>query len=61
MGIKTSSARLLAYLKRVGEIDLRSVCMFGRQELCMTDAQIKALCKDYQDVLQSNFQRETYC
>ena len=31
MGIKTSSARLLAYLKRKGESDLRSVCMLGRQ------------------------------
>lgn len=61
MGIKTSSARLMAHLKRAGEIDLRSVCMFGRQELCMTEAQIKALCRDYRDVLQSDFQRETFC
>ena len=55
MGIKTSSARLLAHLKREGECDLRSVCMLGRQELCMTKRQIKALRKDYGDVLQSDF------
>lgn len=36
MRIKTSSTRLLAYLKRKGESDLRSVCMLGRQELCLT-------------------------
>lgn len=51
MGIKTSSARLLAYLKREGESDLRSVCMLGRQELCLTERQIRAFCKDYGYVL----------
>lgn len=61
MGIKTSSARLLANLKRAGESDLRSVCMFGRQELCLTAGQIRAFCKDYQDVLQNDFQKETFC
>ena len=60
MGIKTSSARLLANLKRAGESDLRSVCMFGRQELCLTPGQIRAFCKDYQDVLQNDFQKETF-
>lgn len=60
MGIKTSSARLLAYLKRKGESDLRSVCMLGRQELCLTKRQIKALCKDYRDVIQENFEQETF-
>ena len=40
MGIKTSSARLLAYLKREGKSDLRSVCMLGRQELCLTKSDI---------------------
>ena len=30
MGIKSSSARLLAYLKREGESNLQSVCMLGR-------------------------------
>ena len=61
MGIKTSSARLLAYLKREGESNLRSVCMLGRQELCLTERQIKAFCKDYKDVLQGDFQREIFC
>ena len=61
MGIKTSSARLLAKLKRAGESDLRSVCMFGRQELCLTAGQIRVFCKDYQDVLQNDFQKETFC
>ena len=60
MGIKTSSARLLAHLKREGECDLRSVCMLGRQELCMTKRQIKALRKDYGDVLQSDFEQEVF-
>ena len=61
MGIKTSSARLLAYLKREGESNLRSVCMLGRQELCLTERQIKAFCKDYKDVFQGDFQREIFC
>lgn len=61
MGIKTSSARLLAYLKKSGEIDLRSVCMLGRQELCLTKRQIKAFCKDYEGILQEDFQKETFC
>lgn len=61
MGIKTSSARLLAYLKREGEINLRSVCMLGRQELCLTKGQIRAFCKEYHDVLQGQFHQETYC
>ena len=61
MGIKTSSARLLAYLKRAGESDLRSVCMFGRQELCLTQGQIRAFCKDYKDVLENEFQKENFC
>ena len=61
MGIKTSSARLLAYLKRTGESALQSVCMLGRQELCMTKRQIKAFCKDYGDVLQGNFKQEIFC
>lgn len=43
MEIKTSSARMLAYLKRMRESNMRSVCMFGRQELCLTKRQIKAL------------------
>ena len=60
MGIKTSSARLLAYLKREGKSDLRSVCMLGRQELCLTKRQIRALCNDYKDVLQGDFQQETF-
>lgn len=55
MGIKTSSAGMLVYLKRKGESDLRFVCMFGRQELCLTKRQIKVLCKDYRDVIQGNF------
>ena len=61
MGIKTSSARLLAYLKREGESDLRSVCMLGRQELCITKRQIQSFCKDYKDVLKHGFQQETFC
>lgn len=61
MGIKTSSARLLAYLIRKGETDLRSVCMLGRQELCLTKRQIKAFCKDYRDILKSDIQQETFC
>lgn len=60
MGIKTSSARLLAYLKREGKIDLRSVCMLGRQELCLTKRQIGAFCKDYRDVLRGDFKQETF-
>ena len=60
MGIKTSSARLLAKLEREGESDLRTVCMLGRQELCLTKRQIKSLCKDYRDVLQSDFQQEVF-
>lgn len=46
MGIKTSSARLLAHLKRQGELDLRTTCMLGRQELCLTRRQIRAIGKD---------------
>lgn len=61
MGIKTSSARLLAYLKRTGESALQSVCMLGRQELCMTKRQIKAFCRDYRDVLRGNFKQEIFC
>ena len=60
MGIKSSSARLLAYLKREGESNLQSVCMLGRQELCLTKRQINAFCKDYKDVLQGDFQQEIY-
>lgn len=60
MGIKTSSARLLAKLEREGESDLRTVCMLGRQELCLTKRQIKSLCKDYRDVLKSDFQQEIF-
>lgn len=60
MGIKTSSARLLAYLKKEGEIDLRSVCMLGRQELCLTKRQIRSLCRDYREVLPSDFGKETF-
>lgn len=60
MGIKTSSARLLAYLKREGESNLRSVCMLGRQELCLTERQIKAFCKDYKDVFQGDFLRKFF-
>lgn len=61
MGIKTSSARLLAHLKRHGESDLRYVCMLGRQELCLTERQIKTFCKDYKDVLKSDFEQEKFC
>lgn len=61
MGIKTSSARLLAYLKRQGESNLRSVCMLGRQELCLTERQIKSFCRDYGDVLNGSFEKEKYC
>lgn len=60
MGTKTSSARLLAYLKREKEINLQSVCMLGRQELCLTQRQIEAICKDYKDVLVKKFKKETY-
>ena len=60
MGIKSSSARLLAYLKREGESNLESVCMLGRQELCLTERQIRELCKDYEDVLQGDFRQEVY-
>lgn len=60
LGIKTSSARLLAKLEREGESDLRTVCMLGRQELCLTKRQIKSLCKDYRDVLKSDFQQEIF-
>ena len=60
MEIKSSSARLLAYLKREGESNLQSVCMLGRQELCLTKRQIRAFCKDYKDVLQGYFQQEVY-
>ena len=60
MGIKTSSARLLTYLKRTEQMDLRAVCMLGRQELCLTKGQIKAICRDYQDVLQGDFQQERF-
>ena len=49
MGLKTSSARLLAYLRREG-LDLESVCMLGRQELCMTQKQINAMHKDYKEI-----------
>lgn len=35
MGIKTSSARLLAYLKREGKSDLRSVCMLEADRNCV--------------------------
>ena len=58
MGLKTSSARLLAYLRREG-LDLESVCMLGRQELCMTQKQINAMHKDYKDVLGA-FTKEVY-
>ncbi|MGM9550803.1 MAG: hypothetical protein ACI3XA_00955 [Clostridia bacterium] len=61
MGIKTSSARLLGYLKREGESNLSNVCMLGRQELCLTKHQIKAFCKDYKDVLKSDFEMEKFC
>lgn len=60
MGIKTSSARLLARLKRAGECSMQSVCMLGRQELCLTNRQIKALCRDYRDVLANDFPKETF-
>lgn len=61
MGIKTSSARLLAHLKRKGESDFSLVCMLGRQELCLTERQIKSFCRDYKDVLTSGFEQENYC
>lgn len=32
----------------------------GRQELCLTKRQIRALCNDYKDVLQGDFQQETF-
>lgn len=60
MGIKTSSARLLAQLKRQGESNFGSVLMLGRQELVLTERQVKALCKDYKDVLKGSFTQEKF-
>ena len=60
MGIKTSSARLLASLKRKKEINLQSVCMLGRQKLCLTQRQIEVVCKDYKDVLVKKFKKEIF-
>ena len=61
MGIKTSSARLLANLKRNYELNLQSVCMLGRQELCLTERQIKALYHDYKDVISEQFSKDNFC
>lgn len=60
MGVKTSAARLLCYLKRNGLVDFRRTLMLGRQELCMTESQIRALYRDYADVLKGEI-RGKYC
>ncbi len=59
MGIKTSSARLLAHLKR-NNLPLDSVCMLGRQNMCMSQTQINAMCRKYSDVLKA-FHKDIYC